>query len=250
MHRYLIITIAYIASAHAWRAILLDGATGKTQIYTPGTPPHSVANVNLGLRHGTGAAAVVLDTRVLIIGGRKTINGEYTNTTTVFNVATNATTQGPQLKLKRYSHGAAVIGGKVIVCGGFVDGPGALATCEQTSTAVDAWTDFSALPLPISQLKMVTLNNHLYTIGGRTTNQECGGWLVYMHNDVEWVEVCVCVCLTQRVRLTIEISDSVRPGRSCRCSDQLRPGTCVWWRPPAKRHLHNYRKVLHIHSIY
>src|SRR5690349_5279890 len=107
----------------AWSGIVMDGGYGGgTQLYVPGNPPVNTPNVNFGLSHLFGQAAVMLNGKAYFIGGGYLINNSdiinTTNAVTVFDPTTNKSTPGTPMNVARWSHSATVVGDTIIVCGG------------------------------------------------------------------------------------------------------------------------------------
>jgi hypothetical protein len=81
----------------------------------------------------------------------------------------------------RRSHGATLVDGTIIVCGGEIHCYNVthyneligrttdlviISSCEQSNVGVTSWAAIASLPVAVMQLKMVTLNNKAYAIGG------------------------------------------------------------------------------------
>jgi hypothetical protein len=160
----------------------MDGQHGYTQLYVPGDPPINTQNVNFGLSHLFGQAAVMLYEKAYFIGGG------YPNTTnlmTIFNPSTNASTTGAPLNVARWGHTATVVGDTIIVCGGAYNNLTFLSSCEQYNPSTQKWNMITSLPTPSAFFVMVTLNNRAYTFGG----VDCDSSLspVYMFDGQNWV---------------------------------------------------------------
>src|SRR4051794_24437460 len=96
----ILLNVLRIYSCDAWSGIVLDGSQsgrgggtdgGNTQLYVPGNPPTNTPNINFGLSHQVGQAAVMFNERAYFIGG-----GYPTaiNNVTIFNPSTNTSTTG------------------------------------------------------------------------------------------------------------------------------------------------------------
>jgi hypothetical protein len=96
-------------------SIMMDGSS-NTQLYFPNSVPHSMGDVSFHLAHCIGSKAVHLNSLVYIIGGY--CNGVVSPLVTVFNPATNSTSNGPPLSIPRAYHTAAAVLNGIIVCGG------------------------------------------------------------------------------------------------------------------------------------
>ncbi len=148
----------------AWSGIVIDGyGLGETQLYIPGNPPINTPNMNFGLPHLFGAAAVMLNGNAYFIGG----GYKATNAVTIFHPTTNRSTSGCPLHIARYVHSATVFGDTIIVCGG-TNNSVSFTSCEQYDLSNNKWNFIAELPavLPIAKSAMVTLNNHAYIFGG------------------------------------------------------------------------------------
>jgi hypothetical protein len=167
-----------IYSCDAWSGIVMDGNIGHTQLYVPGNPPINTPNINFGLSHLDGQAAVIFNGNAYFIGGYST------NAVTIFNPSTNTSTTGAPLNIARRSHGATVVGNTVIVCGGYNSYEGILSSCEQYNPSTQKWNIITSLPTPSFRFVMPTLNNRAYTFGG---SGECvSAPSVYMFDGQNW----------------------------------------------------------------
>jgi N-acetylneuraminic acid mutarotase len=172
----------------AWSGILMDGSEGNTQLYVPGNPPINTPNVNFGLSHRLGQAAVMLNGRAYFTGGASFIGGQFangaiTNAVTIFNPSTNTSTIGAPLNVARWGHAATVVGDTIIVCGGS-DGSTALLSCEQYNPSIQKWNMITSLPTPPVFFVMTTLNNRAYTFGGSGACSSAPP--VYMFDGQNW----------------------------------------------------------------
>jgi N-acetylneuraminic acid mutarotase len=109
----------YTSPTYSWSGILLNSKT-STQLYFPTTSPHVVGNVNYGLPSQSQQVATLLNGRVYVTGGYSD-SGGYSNDLTIFNPATNTSTKGASMAVKRRAHAAGVINGKLVVAGGDTD---------------------------------------------------------------------------------------------------------------------------------
>jgi hypothetical protein len=154
----------------------MDGSSrGQTQLYIPSKPPVNVPNVNFGLSHRVGQAAVMLNGRAYFIGVGMTI----------FNPSTNTSTIGAPLNVARWLHAATVVNNTIIVCGGYNDGP-ALSSCEQYTPSNQTWNMIMPLPVIAGSGPMVTLNNRAYSFG-RSGNCGPSPPPIYMFDGQNWV---------------------------------------------------------------
>src|SRR4051812_26282622 len=99
----------------AMNAILLDGQSGKTQLYKPGATSISKGKLHFGLPNLYASAAVMYNKKAYFIGGQ---NVEYNDNIIIFDPRTNTSSEGPRLNHARGYHKATVVGESIIVCGG------------------------------------------------------------------------------------------------------------------------------------
>jgi N-acetylneuraminic acid mutarotase len=163
----------------AWSGIVMDGFF-DTQLYVPGNPSIYTSNVNFGLSHRVGQAAVMFNGSAYFMGGG--YSPDTTNLVTIFNPSTNTSTNGAPLNIARIGHAATVVGDTIIVCGGYTD----IASCEQYNPSTQKWNMITSLPTPSEWSIMTTLNNRAYTFGG---SYACDGSAspVYMFDGQNWV---------------------------------------------------------------
>jgi hypothetical protein len=146
----------------AWSGILMNGfGSGKIQLYVPGNPQINITNVDFGLSHLGGQAAVMLYGKAYFIGGGYPI----TNLVTIFNPSTNTSTTGAPLNVARCVHAATVVNDTIIVCGGLNDSR-VLSSCEKYNPSTQKWNMITSLPNICIEFVMATLNNRAYTFGG------------------------------------------------------------------------------------
>jgi hypothetical protein len=170
----------------AWSGILMDGRNGHTQLYIPGNPPANTPNVNFGLSHLEGQAAVMLNENGYFTGGQFLENDTITNLVTIFNLSTNTSTTGTPLNAPRSGHAATVVSDTIIVCGGYYNYPTALSSCEQYNSTTQKWNMITSLPTPSATFVMATLNNRAYTFG-TSYGGACGVVpSVYMFDGQNW----------------------------------------------------------------
>jgi hypothetical protein len=157
----------------------MDGAR-NTELYIPGNPPISIPDLDFGLSHDVGQAAVVLNGYGYFIGGSPT-----TNAVTIFNPLTNTSTLGAPMNVARHAHAATVVDDTIIVCGG-VNGSVYLESCEQYIPSMQKWNMITSLPTKPRSLVMATLNNSMYTFGGSFCDSSTLS-PVYMFDGQNWV---------------------------------------------------------------
>jgi N-acetylneuraminic acid mutarotase len=165
----------------AWSGIVMDGYYSNTQVYVPGNPPVNTPNVDFGLSHLPGQAAVMLYGKAYFIGG----GYRPTNLVTIFDSSTNTSTSGAPLNVVRYAHAAIVVDETIIVCGGYNSYEGILSSCEQYNPSTQKWNMITSLPTSSKYFAMATLNNRAYTFGG---SEECvsASSPVYMFDGQNW----------------------------------------------------------------
>jgi hypothetical protein len=165
----------------SWSGIVLDWPYGRnTQLYVPGNPPINIPNVDFGLSHLYGQAAVILNGSAYFIGG----NDPSTNLVTIFNPSTNTSTTGASLNTARNHAAATVVGDTIIVCGGWYETDRALSSCEQYNPSTQKWNMITSLPTILYNFVMATLNNRAYTFGGSGCNFAPS---VFMFDGQNWV---------------------------------------------------------------
>jgi N-acetylneuraminic acid mutarotase len=181
----ILLIVSQIYNCDAWSGIVMDGYNGgNTQLYVPGNSSSNTPNINFGLSHLLGQAAVMLDGSAYFIGGAH--NDKTTNAVTIFNPSTNTSTTGASLNVARQYHAATIVGDTIIVCGGWNgSSDSSIVSCEQYNPPTQKWNMITSLPTPTSYFAMVTLNNHAYTFG---TRGECVSAPppVYMFDGQNW----------------------------------------------------------------
>jgi hypothetical protein len=178
----ILLIVFQIYNCDAWSGIVLDGAGfGNTQLYVPGNPPINTPNVNFGLPHLYGQAAVMFRGNVYFTGGLGP-----TNLVTIFNLSTNTSTNGAPLIAARCLHTATVVGDTIIVCGGKNE-EDVLAFCEQYNPSTQQWNMITPLPTPSEFFVMTTLNNRAYTFGNGRDGCDGSAPPVYMFDEQNWV---------------------------------------------------------------
>jgi hypothetical protein len=182
MFATIICIILTINDLDAWSGILMDGSgSGRTQLYIPDDPPINTPDIDFGLSHLRGQAAVILNQYAYFTGGG---SSTPTNAVTIFNPWTNKSEPGVTMKFMRCYHAASVVNDTILVCGGW-NGNTVLPSCEQFTPATQNWNEIVPLPVPTSHFVMTTLNNHVYTFGG---SGGCNySTPVYMFDGQNWV---------------------------------------------------------------
>ena len=148
----ILLTVIQIYSCDAWSGIVLDGSIAKTQLYIPGNLPSNTPNVNFGLLHQDGQAAVMFNGNAYFTGGGYP---NPTSTVTIFKPSTNTSTVGAPLNVARYGAAATVVGDTIIVCGGS-NGATDLSSCEQYNSSTQKWNMIASLPKSSAFFVMAT----------------------------------------------------------------------------------------------
>ena len=167
----------------AWSGIVIDGGHDgtPTQLYIPGNPPINTPNVDFGLSHLDGQAAVMLNGKAYFIGGA------YTNAVTIFDPTTNKSTSGTPMNVARELHAATVVGDTILVCGGKDDDDNYLSSCEQYTPSTQKWNMIASLSAQTAYFVMATLNNRAYTFGNGVASCSSSPPPVYMFDGQSWV---------------------------------------------------------------
>jgi hypothetical protein len=176
----ILLIVFQIYSCDAWSGIVMDGNYGNTQLYVPGNPPINAPNINFGLPHLFGQAAVIFNRNAYFIGGS---SGPVTNVVTIFNPSTNASTTGAPLNVARWGHTATVVNDMIIVCGGSNVSTD-LSSCEQYNPSTQKWNMITSLSYTSTHFVMATLNNSAYTFGGNALCDSVPP--VYMFDGQKW----------------------------------------------------------------
>jgi N-acetylneuraminic acid mutarotase len=112
-----------------------------------------------------GAAAVVLDGRIYLIGGVD--NGTTTGRVDIFDPATGNWTIGPALPAPRAGHAAAVLDGAIHVVGGRSEGLNStLDSHLRLDPDTGGWGEAASLQTPRTDAAAVSVNGELMVIGG------------------------------------------------------------------------------------
>ena len=197
----------------AWSGIVMDGQYGgNTQLYVPGNPPVNTPNVDFGLSHGEGQAAVMLNGNAYFIGGYP-----YTNAVTIFDPTTNKSTSGTPMNFARCHHAATVVGDTIIVCG--------FSSCEQYTPSTQKWNMIQSLSAPNAYFAMATLNNRAYTFGNYLASCSSSPPPVYMFDGQSWVSRSSIVGLPFYNHAGVAIDTD----RALICGGQAyKGGSCQW----------------------
>ena len=112
----------------------------------------------------TGAASVVLDGRVYVMGGQNTA-GEPLAAVEVFEPGAGWSTLAP-LRQARVDAAAAVLGGQILVLGGRTADGEPTDSVEVYVAAEDRWAPFGPLSMPREGLGAAVVEGMLFVIGG------------------------------------------------------------------------------------
>ncbi|PAP76709.1 T9SS C-terminal target domain-containing protein [Rubrivirga marina] len=130
-------------------------ATASAQTWDEG-PPMPTARA--------GATGVVLDGRIVVIGGQTT-TGEALSTVEAFDPDEGWTTLSP-LRVARSFAASAVLGGRIVVVGGRGPEGEPLSSVEAYDPAANEWMALPDLPAPREGLGAAVLDGTLYVTGG------------------------------------------------------------------------------------
>lgn len=142
------------------------GPSGRTMRYHPNKRTWKMLAATKQRREH--AAAVLIQAKIMVIGGRYTGVGEL-NTTELYDVDADQWQQGPQLNIARGGHAAVVLGERVIVMGGEVIMRGlkkTLADSEQLDNLSGSWRNAWNLPRPLHGMAAVSQGQTVYLLGG------------------------------------------------------------------------------------
>lgn len=122
-----------------------------------------------------GAAVAVVDNRIYVIGGRDCpfffcFGARVFDTVEIYDPVTDSWTTGASMPTARTDASAAVIGGLVVVMGGWVfenrTGITILGTTEVYDPITDSWAPAPGLSTPRSDLGSATCNGWVVAAGG------------------------------------------------------------------------------------
>lgn len=94
---------------------------------------------------------------------------------------------------KRCRHGAASLGGKLFVCGGY-DGSAFLSVAEVYNSAADQWDLLVPMNTRRSRLSLVANRGCLYAVGGYDGQSNLSSVEVYDPEAKRWTFVAPMVC--------------------------------------------------------
>lgn len=113
-------------------------------------------------RARNNATAAVVDGNIYMFGGW---NGEYLDLAEKYDPSTNLWSSLPNMPSKRDSLASAVIGTKIYVIGGRVNGQ-SVTSVDVFDTQTHTWEASNALPIGRSKLAATVINNKIYVLGG------------------------------------------------------------------------------------
>jgi Kelch motif/Galactose oxidase, central domain len=161
-----------------WATSVADPAKRDFAYVIVRRPPDSWRTVSKLPIPRYGAAALALNDRVYVIGGRL---DDHTLPTEVdvYDPATRSWSRGPDMPTPRYQPAAAVLNGRIYALGGS-SGEEPLNTVEMLDPVTGTWSTRMPLPTPRSSLVAIAASGRIYAIGGYFT-----GEYPYMSDVVE-----------------------------------------------------------------
>lgn len=114
------------------------------------------------------AAAAVIDGRVFVVGGSESGRDEPRSSAVVeiYDLRTGTWSRGPDMPTARHHHGAAAVGGKLVVVGGRTDADLSVDAVERLDPAHGTWERLAPLPLGVGGLAVVSAAGMVVAIGG------------------------------------------------------------------------------------
>lgn len=154
------------------RVLLIGGSDnagktlGSSSMYDPATGSFTTGP-NLSSARERHTATRLPDGRVLVAGGRVATGNRYTalRSVEIYDPATNVFTTLPAMLSVRYSHGASLVAGKVLVAGGNIGSAETPAT-EVFDPATGVWTALSNLVTARSEFTVTPLDAGRILIAG------------------------------------------------------------------------------------
>ena len=142
------------------------GTTGETLRYNPSNDSWK----KLGSTHQRREhiSAVVMDGKIMVIGGRYRGVGEL-NSTEIYTVETNQWKLGPVLNVARGGHAVVAHNGGIIVMGGEIimgNGKKVLGDSERLDQLTAQWRKGWDLPQALHGLAAISHNESVYILGG------------------------------------------------------------------------------------
>ena len=112
----------------------------------------------------SSACSVVLDGELWVLGGRGE-NGRALPSVEVWNPQANSWRSSPSFRQARSWHVGGVVGGSLVIAGGYGDFYASLASAEAFSPAT-GWTSLPPMPRAAYLATAVVLGGRLYVAGG------------------------------------------------------------------------------------
>ena len=113
----------------------------------------------------TLACSVVLDGELWVLGGEDE-NHTPLQSVEVWNPQANSWRASPHFRQRRRGHVGGVVGGSLVIAGGFGDAYVPLTSAEAFSPAT-GWTSLPPMPRAANSATAVVLGGRLYVAGGR-----------------------------------------------------------------------------------
>ncbi|MCH8008578.1 MAG: galactose oxidase [Chloroflexi bacterium] len=136
----------------------------------------------------TEVTSALLDGMVLVAGGFP-ISGGHTDLVEAYDIAADSWSPLQPLPVELDHAGAASVGGKVYVVGGFLNfGQGVLSSATYEYDPVgDSWTTRTPMPLARASAATVELDGLIYVLGG--VGPQATVPLVYDPSDDSWLQL-------------------------------------------------------------
>lgn len=121
------------------------------------------------MRISRGApAAAVIKGKIYVVGGSSQALGKpvAVSDLEIYDIAARKWSRGPSMRTPRHHHGAAALGGRLIVAGGRGNDDLSLNTVEQFDPSTNRWTRLAPLPVGVGGLAVVAAAGQIIAIGG------------------------------------------------------------------------------------
>jgi N-acetylneuraminic acid mutarotase len=118
-------------------------------------------------RRGAAAAAAI-GGKIYVVGGSSQRQGGEVplNDLEIYDVATDTWTTGPGMRVPRHHHGAASVGGQLVVVGGRNDDDLSVDAVERFDPSTGEWTTLAPLPLGAGGLAVTASEGQIVAVGG------------------------------------------------------------------------------------
>lgn len=143
------------------------------------------AETTLPDRGRNAPAAVVLDGRIVLIGGFDTTTNTPLDRVDVYDPSTRTWSEAPPLPAPRGGHAAAVLDGRIHVLGGG-NSQSTLADHDVYDPDARSWTALAALPRAEGSPAAVVHDGKLYAIGGRSGPEDFGAVDIFDPGTNAW----------------------------------------------------------------